>query len=255
LVIRATQLKLSNSKLTEARELSERLRQTLEDERTRIAREIHDQLGQPLTGLKFDVAYIKDRLNADPVDRQQLRDKTVAIMALLDDTLETVRHIASDLRPSSLDDLGLVAALEWQAQTFQTRTSVRCEVVSNVPDIQLDQGAATGLFRMAQEALTNVARHAQATQAWVTLIEEDGLLTLEVRDDGKGFSESDKRVSKSLGLLGLAERARLLGGTAEVTSKLGKGTTVTIKVPLNSKVLQVQELEQAQDSEQNSLIT
>ena len=121
-VIRTAQLNVSNAKLLQSRQLSAHLHEALEEERTRISREIHDQLGQALTGLKFDVAYLKDRLNADPIDRQQLKDKATAVMAMLDDTLETVRNIASDLRPGSLDDLGLVAALEWQAQAFQTRT-------------------------------------------------------------------------------------------------------------------------------------
>ena len=233
-VIRTAQLNVSNAKLLQSRQLSAHLHEALEEERTRISREIHDQLGQALTGLKFDVAYLKDRLNADPIDRQQLKDKATAVMAMLDDTLETVRNIASDLRPGSLDDLGLVAALEWQAQAFQTRTGVRSEVVCTVSDIPLPPRVATGLFRMTQEALTNVARHAQATQVHVVLIQEDVSLTLEVQDNGRGISESEKRASKSLGLLGLSERALLLGGTANVTGAPGKGTTVTIRIPMDS---------------------
>jgi len=180
---------------------------------------------------------MKVRLTADQVDPRELYDKAETMMILLDDTIETVRHIASDLRPGILDDLGLVAALEWQAQTFQERMGVRCEVTSNAPDIQLGRDAATGLFRMAQEVLTNVARHAHATQVHMALIDEGEALTLEVRDNGKGISESDKRESKSLGLLGLAERARLLGGTAQVASELGKGTTLTIRIPKAQPVI------------------
>lgn len=234
-------LQISNAQLLQSRQLSEHLRETLEADRTRISREIHDQLGQVLTGLKFDVAFIKGRVKHDlvsPIDLQTIRTKAVEMMTLIDSTIETVRDIAADLRPSILDDLGLVAALEWHAETFQNRTGVLCEVVSNASDVPLDRIARTNLFRIAQEALTNVTRHAQATQVYMTLIEEEDALVFEVRDNGVGIVKNDHIISKSLGLLGIEERARLLGGTAQVTSEVNKGTTVVIRIPLDSNCSQ-----------------
>jgi signal transduction histidine kinase len=241
--IQTAQLQLVNTQLIQARQLSEHLQETLEADRTRISREIHDQLGQLLTVLKFDVNFIKTRVNSDPINRQSVHDKAVEMMALIDDTIETVRHIAADLRPSLLDDLGLVAALEWHADSFQTRTGVACEVISNALQVQLDRNARTSLFRITQEALTNVTRHAQATRVYITLIEEDDGLTLAVQDNGKGIANPANPAPKSLGLLGIEERARLLGGTAQITSQAGKGTTITIRIPLNSRCLQANTLE------------
>ncbi len=250
--IQTTQLQLVNAQLVQARQLSEHLQETLEADRTRISREIHDQLGQLLTGLKFDVNFIKTRVNSDSIDRQSVNDKAVEMMALIDDTIETVRHIAADLRPSLLDELGLVAALEWHAETFQTRTGVPCEVISNIPLTPLtplDRNATISLFRIAQEALTNVTRHAQATQVYVSLIEEDNGLTLEVQDNGKGIHQNGEFISKSLGLLGIEERARLMGGTVQIASEVGRGTTITVKIPLTSSCFQVNKLENIEDSE------
>lgn len=247
-----THLQQINAQLIQVRQLSEHLRETLEADRTRISREIHDQIGQLLTGLKFDIAFIKGRVNNDLIDRQSVQDKAVEMMALIDNAIETVRNIASDLRPGILDDLGLVAALEWHAETFQNRTGVLCEVVSNLPPGPLDRNVSTSLFRIAQEALTNVTRHAQATQVYMTLMEEDDALTFEVRDNGRGICKNDSLATKSLGLLGIEERARLLGGTAQVTGEVSKGTTVAIRIPLDSKCFQTSGFANTNGSEHNS---
>ena len=228
---RTSQLQTSTTKLLESREqlrqLSARLRDVLEEERSRISREIHDELGQSLTGMKMDITHVQKQLQPD---QQALRDRLNVTSRLIDDTIKTVRRIASDLRPGILDDLGLVAALEWQCSQFEERTGVPCELVSEPANIELPRETATVLFRIAQEALTNVARHANATQVTVSLILDEENLDLEVSDNGRGISDTDLQMSKSLGLLGITERARLLGGAAEIKGAPGKGTTVLVRL-------------------------
>jgi len=212
------------------RELSARLQSVREEERTHIARVIHDELGQTLTGLKMDVAWLQRHL-----DRQQpaFLEKTQAMSDLIDTTIQTVRRISSELRPGILDDLGLVATIEWQLQEFQDRSGIQAKLISAPEETTLDADGATAAFRIFQEILTNVARHAQATQVEVTLEESASFLTLQVQDNGRGMTESEVHSPRSIGLLGMQERARLRAGEVQIQGTPGKGTTVTVRLPLS----------------------
>ena len=216
--------------LDQLRALTTYLQYVREEERTRIAREVHDELGQALTGLKLDMSWLSARLarNAKPV---QLKVKTM--VDHIDETIQTVRRIATELRPGILDSLGLAAALEWQANEFQSRTGIPCHVVATVDDSQLQQQFATVFFRIYQETLTNIIRHAKATNVDVRLAEENGALVLTVKDNGRGISEEEIASTRSIGLLGMRERAMLIGGEISLTGAPGKGTTMTLRAPLN----------------------
>ena len=226
-------IQLRTAELTESREqlrqFSARLRDVLEEERARISRQVHDELGQMLTILKMQLGTLSGRLNSD---QHELRDKARDMRQYIDESIQTVRQIASDLRPAVLDDLGLVAALEWQVKNFETHTDIRCRLITNVDDLELDRSIATGLFRITQEALTNVMRHAQATQVVVELISEADTVELEIRDNGKGITENELNASKSLGIFGLRERAQLLDGTLEIRGVPDEGTTVAVRISL-----------------------
>jgi len=212
------------------RELSARLQSIREEERTRIARAIHDELGQTLTGLKMDVAWLQRRLDQQ---QQALLEKTRAMSDLIDITVQTVRRISTELRPGILDDLGLVATIEWQLQEFQTRTGIEGKLISAPEETTLDADGATTVFRIFQEILTNVARHAYATQVEAMLEETTASLTLQVQDNGRGITESEIHSPKSIGLLGMQERARLWAGEVQFHGTPGKGTTVTVWLPLS----------------------
>lgn len=223
------QLRESHKQL---RALSVYLQSVREEERTRIAREVHDELGQALTSCKLDLSWIAGRL---PKELRPLRKKTKALTEHIDATIETVRRISSELRPSVLDHFGLAVALEWQANDFQKRTGIPCVVHTNLADRLLDQALSTALFRIFQETLTNVIRHAGATRVNVSLREDHSRVTLEVRDNGRGITKQEISNSKSLGLLGMRERAALLGGTFNITRvPRGSGTQVTVDIPLPS---------------------
>ncbi len=213
----------------ELRELSEALLSMREEERARISHAIHDELGQALTGLKMDVAWLQRHLGPD---QTALREKTRAMSELIDATVQTVRQIAAALRPGILDDVGLVAAVEWQLQEFEARSGIQCQLTGNVEESALDADRSTAAFRIFQEALTNVARHAQATRLEVSLEETATHLTLQVRDNGRGIAPTEISHPKSIGLLGMRERARQWGGTLEIQGAPGSGTMLTLRLPL-----------------------
>jgi signal transduction histidine kinase len=213
------------------RALAARLQSVREEERSRIAREIHDELGQALTGLKMDLTWVTTRL---PSGQKQLSDKVKSMFRLIDDTIQSVRKIASLLRPEVLDQLGLAAAIGWQARDFQMRTGIRCKVSLPAEGISVEQECSTAVFRIFQELLTNVARHANASRVDVSLRTDSGKLMLEVRDNGKGVSQAELHSPKSLGLLGMRERAMLFGGNIEFSGAQGKGTKVTVSIPLGN---------------------
>jgi signal transduction histidine kinase len=208
------------------RALAGRIEAAREDERTAIAREVHDQLGQALTALKLDVGWLRRRIQDDA-----LVGKLDDMARSTDDILRAVRRIASDLRPGILDDVGLRAAIEWQAEDFQRRTGTPCSVRSELGDMQLERGLATNVFRIFQEALTNVARHASAQRVEVSLGLDHGRLRLEISDDGIGVPEVGPR-GTTLGILGMRERAWRLGGECTVKRRVPHGTIVTVVVPL-----------------------
>lgn len=218
-------LKRSHAQL---RALSIYLQYVREDERSRISRQVHDELGQALTGLKMDLYWVTNRL---PKEMRPVLEKTKAMSSHIDSTIQTVRRIATELRPGILDDLGLLAAIEWQAQEFQQRTGIKCKVVSHLPDTVLDEDLNTAFFRIFQETLTNVIRHASARRVEVSLEEVDGKLCMEVSDNGRGITEAEINNTHSIGLLGMRERAALLGGEVTFTGVPGKGTTVRVTIP------------------------
>jgi PAS domain S-box-containing protein len=228
------------------RALAARLTSAREEERTQMAREIHDVLGQSLTGLKMDVSWLGKRISAlpDSDTATVLFDKICAMAQLIDNTIGTVRKIASDLRPGLLDDLGLEAAAEWQVKEFQNRSGIACRFVSTMKDTPVSPDSSTALFRILNETLTNVARHAAATRVEVRLSTKGRNAVLQVRDNGRGISGREATNTKSLGLLGMRERALLLGGTVEITGAPQKGTTVRVVVPLQAE-LQIDSLEGA----------
>jgi signal transduction histidine kinase len=206
------------------------LQSVREEERTRIAREVHDELGQALTSCKLDLSWIAGKL---PRELRDLQKKAKALSAHIDTTIQTVRRIAEELRPSVLDHLGLAAALEWQGHDFQHRTGIKCDVQTNLADRMLDQALSTALFRIFQETLTNIIRHAGATQVMVQLKETDSRVSLQVRDNGQGITRMEISNAKSLGLLGMRERAALLGGTFKIGRiPRGQGTQVTVIMPV-----------------------
>jgi signal transduction histidine kinase len=220
---KSVQLAESEQKL---RALAAHLISVREEERGHIAREIHDELGQVLTGLKMEVAWLARRLNAD---QQPLVEKTETMGRLIDQTVQTVRKISTGLRPEVLDEMGLVAAIGWQAKEFQKRTGIRCRL--NLPQEigGLEGEVSTTMFRVFQEILTNVARHSRATRVDVDLKSEVAGLVLEVADNGIGTGEHNGR--RSLGLLGMQERALRLGGEVSIGSTPGHGTRVVVTIP------------------------
>jgi PAS domain S-box-containing protein len=213
----------------ELRELSLAMHEVREGERTRIARELHDELGQALTALKMDVDLLGSTI---PEERSDLLERTDAMRELLDSTVATTRRISADLRPLVLDDLGLGAAAEWLAQTFSQRTHIPCQLSVDLACAQLAEPHASALFRIMQESLTNVARHAQANRVEVRLerLGDDAVLT--VRDDGVGMDRSARPGPRSFGLRGIGERVMLLGGEMQIASRPGAGTTLVARIPV-----------------------
>ena len=219
-----------NSKTTEQlRQLTYRLQNIREDERTRIAREIHDELGQQLTGLKMDISWIDKKIaSQDQVLQKRISDMT----SLIDDTIITVRRIATELRPSILDDLGLISALEWQTQEFEKRTTIKSNFKNNTIDFNPERELSTTIFRVYQEALTNIIRYAKATFVETTIETTDDYVTLIIKDNGCGFDVDEVKNKNSLGLVGMNERALLFNGNLIINSQKSKGTTISLKIPL-----------------------
>jgi PAS domain S-box-containing protein len=199
-----------------------------EGEKSRIARELHDDLAQSLTALKMDTIWLRDNAPAEP---EKAVAKLAEMVSMLDTTVAATRRIAADLRPLLLDDLGLAPAIEWLAHTFTQRTGVPCEV-SVDQDLELEEPYATAVFRIVQESLANVGKHARASEASVVIARTAKAVTLEVRDNGQGFSLVAPRKPHSLGLMGLRERAHLLKGTVALDSQPGRGTRVQVLIPV-----------------------
>ena len=214
--------------------LSAHLQSAREEERLRIAREIHDELGQVLTAIKIDVSLLGEKLadKGAKLERGSLVEEIDSTNKLIDQTIQKMRHIIRELRPEILDHLGLSAAIEWQVQEFQTRTGIECAFTSAIDDAHLDLDRATAVFRILQEALTNVARHAQATRVAISLKEEAGNLLLEIRDNGRGITENELANQKSFGIVGMRERALAFDGEVKVEQALGGGTRVLARIPM-----------------------
>jgi signal transduction histidine kinase len=214
--------------LGQLRALAARLQSIREEERKRVSREIHDQLGQVLTAIKIDVSSL---IRGFPDKERKELNRAPSILNSVDRAIQTVRRIATELRPGMLDDLGLVATIEWAGEEFGVRTGTKCFLELPADDLVLDQDKATAIFRIFQEMLTNIARHADANEVRARLAAEDGNVTLEVRDNGKGIPKEKLRKGESLGILGMRERATLLGGDLTITSSPGQGTAVIVRIP------------------------
>jgi PAS domain S-box-containing protein len=215
------------------RALSANLQSAREEESKRIAREIHDELGGALTTWKWDLEEICDVIS-EPLDSSQvaaLRTKVEAMTKLTETTLDTVRKLASELRPTALE-LGLVEGIEWQILQFESRTGIEVRLESSVEKVDLDDGQAIAVFRILQEALTNIQRHAQATKATITVNQVSGQFLLMIQDNGRGFTKGQEIDRQSLGLLGMRERVHLVGGEINIESAAGEGTKITVQVPL-----------------------
>ncbi|HXF80102.1 MAG TPA: response regulator [Usitatibacter sp.] len=223
-------LRSSEEKL---RALAAHLQSVREEERIRIAREIHDELGQALTGLKFDLASFARQFESDsPAARQE---KQQALGTAIDRLINSVRRISSGLRPEVLDEIGLSAAVDWQAREFQRRTGIRCTVEVSPSLADPDQERSTALFRIFQELLTNVARHANATRVNAKLTDGDTALALSVEDNGRGITNKEIESPRSLGFLGLRERVLAFGGTIDVRGEEGRGTRVSVTIPITAR--------------------
>jgi len=210
------------------RELAAHLQSAREAERKHLAREIHDELGQALTGLKLEVSYLSRRAR---LENPETRGKLAEILRMIDGTIASVRRLATDLRPHILDEFGMLEAMRWQVEEFQQRTGIPCVV--ELPGEEIDWGPdrATAMFRILQESLTNVVRHAGATRASVRVTKNDEHIVLEVTDDGRGITEDQVEHSRSFGLLGMQERARMFGGVLRIEAGEERGTTIVVSMP------------------------
>lgn len=216
------------------RQLAKNLQTAREEERKTVARELHDELGQTLTAIKLELAravtsFRADRLSPKSIDRLQ------SLIGLTEIGISTVKRIATDLRPATLDHLGLASAIEWEAATFRARTGIRCRVIGGRGATSLQTEQETMLFRIFQESLTNVVRHAQASAVQVRLSEGGGVFELRVSDNGRGISSAQARDQRSIGLLGMRERAALIGGTFRIEGRPGRGTLITVTIALNGR--------------------
>jgi signal transduction histidine kinase len=210
------------------RALTGHLQYVREEERTRIAREVHDELGQAMTSLKLDLSWLYGKLAGNKILQKKIR----AMSAQAGETILAIRRIATELRPGVLDSLGLAAAIEWQAADFQERTGIRCTVRIAVKEAIWDREFSTVCFRIFQETLTNIIRHADATRVVVHMTQAGGDLTLSVADNGRGISEKEASDARSIGLAGMRERVAQVGGVVLIVGQPKRGTTVTMRVPI-----------------------
>jgi PAS domain S-box-containing protein len=210
------------------RELATHLQSIREEERTMIAQEIHDELGQVLTALKIQVSLLANKLN---IDQKPLKKKINSLLDMIDASVESVQKISAKLRPGILDELGLIAAIEWQTEEFEKLTSIKCSLVLPKAELILEKDKSTAIFRIFQEALTNIARHSQATKAQISLLNHQSNIFLEIQDNGKGITLDQIKDFKSLGIHGMEERAMVFGGQVYIEGIAGKGTTVKVEIP------------------------
>jgi two-component system sensor histidine kinase UhpB len=220
---------------------SEKLQATREEEQKRIARELHDELGGTLTSIKYDLLWLEQHLTLEG----ELTKRFQAMRELIDSTTKMVQRISAELRPKILDSLGLAAAVEWQAREFQKRTGIGAQFRQNFELPSIDENVTTGVYRIVQEALTNVARHSKATNTEITMQLRDGALHVEISDNGKGFDEALLAHPESLGLLSMQERARIIGGKVSITGSPGKGTRISLDTPLTNKDSSQEEVQQS----------
>jgi len=212
------------------RELATHLQSIREEERTMISREIHDELGQVLTALKIQVSLLAKKLNKN---QEPLKQKINSLSDLIDSSVESVQKISSKLRPGILDELGLIAAIEWQTEEFEKLTNIKCSLVMPKDEIKLERNKTTAIFRIFQEALTNIARHSEAAKVTISLLNYQSNIFLEIQDNGKGITAEQVKDFKSLGIHGMKERAMVFGGQVYIEGITGKGTMVRVEIPLD----------------------
>lgn len=218
----------------ELRNLSAHLQQVREEERARIAREIHDELGQALTAIKMDMSYLFKKYN----DHCSISEKAESIFRVIDSTIQAIKRMSTELRPGILDDLGLAAAIEWQVREFEKRFNIRCHLRIEQEDIDINKDVSIAIFRVLQEGLTNIARHAAATEVFINLYYEDkDTLCLAINDNGRGISVEHIRNPKSFGIIGMRERVRFIGGDFYMIGNPGKGTRIEIRIPYEKGVI------------------
>lgn len=230
-----TDRKQSDEQLRTSREqlraLSLYLESVREEERTNLAREIHDELGSLLTGLKIDLSWLAKKTSRE---QELILAKIKSMYELIDEAIQTVKRISTELRPGVLDDLGLSAAIEWAGQEFEKRTEIKLEFISRPKDIILDGDRSTAIFRIFQEALTNIVRHANATNARISLKQDGDRVVLRIRDNGKGIDKKQLSDPKAFGLIGMRERAMSKGGDVKISATPGGGTTIIVSIPLKN---------------------
>jgi two-component system, NarL family, sensor histidine kinase UhpB len=219
------------------RQLAARMHDAREAERTQVARELHDELGQTLTALKLDISRMLQALNREQMT-PPLVDRLQSLIGLSDIGLATVKRIATKLRPPTLDHLGLAEAIHWESLTFKARTGLRCNVRSNKSETALSPEQQTAIFRIFQEAMTNIVRHAHASAVQVTLTERTDRFEMRIRDNGRGITETQRDDPNAIGLLGMRERTALMGGVFRISGRRGKGTVVSIEVPVVPRAVQ-----------------
>jgi PAS domain S-box-containing protein len=217
------------------RALAARLQRAREEEAIRIARELHDQLGRCLTTIKMDITLIEQTVSAQLTTQsiRSIQEKIPLMLEAIDETVQIVRKISTELRPGILDDLGLAAAIEWQAKDFQKRSGVLCILDITEEDLDVGREQATAVFRIFQEIVTNIARHSKAERAWIHLHAQEGMVVLEVEDNGVGISPEALSQCGGLGLLGMRERAAMFGGEVEIGGIPGKGMTVIVRMSID----------------------
>src|SRR5258705_875597 len=232
-----TERKLAEEKLKatseQLRALSARMQSAREEEATRIAREIHDELGAALSSLRWDLEDVDEAISDNQSLPQELRKKIEAMVTLTDTTINTVRRISSEMRPIALDVLGLIEAIEWQARQFQDRTGIIVQFDCTLENIDLSLEQSTAVFRIFQEGLTNILRHAEATRVNIQMGQEDREFILTINDNGRGITDDEKSGQRTLGLLGMRERATLIGGKIDIAGFEGRGTIVTLRIPIS----------------------
>jgi signal transduction histidine kinase len=225
---RTAELTLMNEQL---RNLSTYLQNASEEERTMVARDIHDELGQSLMAIKFELSSLRKKL---PNDQKAIAERVEYVVKLAESTLQSVERISTELRPRMLDHIGLTSAIEWQAAEFEKRNGIACTVVFEPEEILLDRDRSTAVFRIFQESLTNVTRHANASKVEALMRLQDDDLLLRVKDNGKGITEREALDAKSTGIIGMRERVHYWGGSFALSGSPDQGTTVTVRLPLGS---------------------
>jgi signal transduction histidine kinase len=217
------------NKARHQQEISAKLEKVREEERTRIAREIHDELGQQLTAIKMDLSWL---LKKSGSEKSEIERITKGLIKLVDETVVKVRRISTNLRPAILDDLGLFPALEWQCESFEKRTKIKCSLNISMNETEFEADFSTTVFRIFQEALTNITRHSGATEVKINLSEKDNVLKLIINDNGSGLSDDELNQNQSLGIVGMRERAMLFGGKLTIYGSQESGTTVSLEIPI-----------------------